>query len=330
MFCCDTLRMTNAPLLAAMGEMLIDFIPIQHEGRTTGFSMAPGGSPFNVAVGLARLGARTAFVSKASTDYFGRFLTRHLDAQGVDTRFLVDDPAFSTLAFVAYEDGEPNYSFYGDGMADTRLRADDIPQAFYDEAELLHFGSISLLRGESPEAILTSAERLKGSALISFDPNIRPGLVRDRAAYIELLDRAFTLADIIKISAADLAWLMPGAQLGEAAKALQLFGAELVVVTRGGDGALALHGKTALVAPHFDVDVVDTVGAGDAFSAGLLAELARRDVLSSQALATLPKRDLGDALRFASATAALTCTKAGAQPPSRAEVEALLARTAHV
>jgi fructokinase len=317
--------MTNAPLIASMGEMLIDFIPTQHDGRTTGFSMAPGGSPYNVAVGLARLGARTAFVSKASTDFFGRFLTRHLEAVGVDTRFLPTDPAFSTLAFVAYEDGEPNYSFYGDGMADTRLRIDEIPQAFFDEVEMLHIGSISLLRGETPDAILAAAERLKGSALISVDPNIRPGLVRDRAVYIALLDRVFTLADIIKISAADLAWLMPGAQIGEAAKALQLFGASLVVVTRGGDGALALHGKTALVAPHFTVEVVDTVGAGDAFSSGLLAELARRDVLSEHALATLDKRELGDALRFASATAALTCTRAGSQPPTRAEVEALLA-----
>jgi fructokinase len=167
--------MTNAPLLACMGEMLIDFIPVQHDGRTTGFSMAPGGSPYNVAVGLARLGARTAFVSKASTDFFGRFLTRHLEEAAVDTRFLPTDPAFSTLAFVAYENGEPNYSFYGDGMADTLLRSEDIPQAFYDEVELLHIGSISLLRGETPEAVLSAAERLKGSALISVDPNIRPG-----------------------------------------------------------------------------------------------------------------------------------------------------------
>jgi fructokinase len=312
--------MTTTPLLACMGEMLIDFIPVTTAGQTSGFTMAPGGSPYNVAVGLSRLGARTAFVSKASTDYFGRFLTRHLSAHDVDTRFLSTDPAFSTLAFVAYEDGEPNYSFYGEDMADTRLNSADIPQAFFDEVELLHIGSISLLRGATAETIIATAERLKGSALISVDPNIRPGLVRDRAAYIEILDRVFSAADIIKISAADLAWLMPGAPIAEAAKALQLFGAELVVVTRGGQGALALHGKTAIVAPVFAVDVVDTVGAGDAFSSGLLAELARRDVLSSGALRGLDKHELGDALRFASATAALTCAKAGSQPPTRAEV----------
>ncbi len=159
-------------------------------------------------------------------------------------------------------------------MADTRLRISDVPAALFDETRLLHIGSISLLRGSTPDAIEATARRLAGRALISVDPNIRPGLVRDRAAYGALLERLFGLANVIKISAADLAWLMPDAPVATAAERLQAHGTQLVVVTRGGAGALALHASGVHEAPVFPVDVVDAVGAGDAFSSGLLAELA--------------------------------------------------------
>jgi fructokinase len=304
--------------------LLIDFIPFDEVGATVGFRMHAGGSPYNVAIGLGRLGASVAFASKASTDFFGRYLTRNLRANGVDTRFVVADPAFSTLAFVAYENGEPSYSFYGDGMADTLLRPSDLPRALFDEARIAHIGSISLLRGETPTTIVAAAERLRGTALLSIDPNIRPGLVRDRAGYEALLARCFALADVIKISAADLAWLRPGVPLLDAAVWLRGFGAELVVITRGAEGALALRGAREWTAPVFPVNVVDTVGAGDAFSAGLLSELARLDVVTRTQLAALPDETLNAALRFASATAALTCAQAGANPPGRDAVNALL------
>jgi fructokinase len=313
---------SKQPLLTCMGEMLIDFIPIEENGATTGFRMCPGGSPLNVAVGLARLGARTAYVSKASTDFFGRFLVKHLSDEGIDTRFVSQDPAFSTLAFVAYEDGEPAYSFYGEGMADTKLLTSDVPAALYEETQLLHIGSISLLRGSTPDAIEAVVRRLAGRALISFDPNIRPGLVRDRAAYEALLGRLFRLANIIKISAADLAWLMPNVPLRAAAAQLRAFGAQLVVVTRGGEGALAWHGSEEHQVPVLPIQFVDAVGAGDAFSSGLLAELARAGALSADALRAQSANTIAEALRFASATSALTCERAGANPPARAQVEA--------
>ena len=312
-------------LLASMGELVIDFIPVPGPGGSTAFQMCAGGSPFNVALGMARLGAPTAFVSKASTDYFGRFLRGHLAQEGVDLRFLASDEAFSTLAFVAYDDGEPSYSFYGDDTADTHLRPADLPDALFDELSIAHVGSISLLRGETPATIVQAVERLKGRALISFDPNIRAGLIKDRPAYDALLTRVFKLADVVKISAADLAWLMPGVPLESAARALQAHGAGLVVVTRGGAGALALRGSDLIITPQFPVNVVDTVGAGDAFSGGLLAELGRLCVVNRAALDGLPLAALQDALHFAAVTAALTCATAGANPPTRAAVEHALA-----
>jgi fructokinase len=154
---------------------------------------------------------------------------------------------------------------------------------------------------------------------------VRPGLVRDEAGYRALLDRLFALADVVKLSAADIAWLAPGQPVELVAADLRARGPALVVVTQGSDGVLALHGAERWTLPTFPVTVVDTVGAGDAFSAGLLAGLAERGVLARDSLADLPAEAMGEVLRFATAVAALTCARAGADPPQRAEVAAFLA-----
>jgi fructokinase len=312
-------------LITCMGEILIDFLPIQEDARTTGFRMYPGGAPFNVAVGAARLGRPTAFAGKLATDFFGRYLRAYAEQQGVDTRFLIPAEAQSTLAFVAMEGSEPAYAFYGEGAADTLLAVDELPAALFAETGILHFGSISLLRGITPAAVLATVERLKGRALLSFDPNLRPSLVNDEPAYRALLARLFALADVVKLSAADLHWLAPGRAVADAAADLLAHGPALVVVTQGGEGVLALRGRDQWRVPTFPVQVVDTVGAGDSFSGGLLAGLGERGVTSRAALAALSAADLAATLRFAAAVAALTCTRAGADPPRRAEVDAFLA-----
>jgi fructokinase len=313
-----------------MGEILIDFLPIEEEGRTIGFRMHAGGSPFNVAVGLARLGQPTAFGGKVAIDFFGRFLRSYVAAEGIDTRFLLNAPALSTLAFVAMESGEPTYAFYDEGAADTLLTVEELPDALFAETAILHYGSISLLRGTTPAAILAAAERLKGRALLSFDPNLRPGLVRDETAYRALLARLFALSDIIKVSSVDLAWLLPGRSAEQAAAELLSHGAAVVVVTQGGAGALALRaandGIAALQVPSFAIQVVDTVGAGDTFDAGLLAGLAERDVTSRAALRGLSDEDMLAVMRFAAAAAAVNCMRAGANPPRHVEVEQFLAQ----
>lgn len=312
-------------LLTSMGEILIDFLPIEEGGQTIGFHMHAGGAPFNVAVGLARLGQPTAFASKVATDFFGRYLQAHLTREGIDPRFLLPTDAQSTLAFVAMEGGEPSYAFYGEGAADTLLTPDDLPAALFEETGILHCGSISLLRGTTPQAVLATVERLKGHALISFDPNLRPGLVHDEAGYRALLDRMFALADVVKLSSMDLGWLAPGRSVGDMATDLLARGPGLVAITQGGTGVLVLRGEDRWMVPSFRVPVVDTVGAGDAFSSGLLAGLAERGVTSRAALDHLPEAELVAALRFATAVAAITCSRAGSNPPRRAEVQTFLA-----
>lgn len=312
-------------LITCMGEILIDFMPIEEGGRTVGFRMHPGGSPLNVAVGVARLGQPIAFAGKAAGDFFGRYLRSYAESERIDTRFLLDSAALSTLAFVAIEDNEPVFSFYGEGAADTLLTPADLPQAMFDETRALHVGSISLLRGTTPSAVLAAVERLRGRALIQFDPNIRPGLVRDQASYRALIDRLAGLVDIFKISAADLGWLHPELSIEQAAARIHAHGPALVVVTRGGKGGLALRGNDTIEIPAFRITLADTVGAGDTFNAGLLVGLAERDALSRTTLLQMDRAALAETLRLASAAAALNCTRPGCDPPSRSMVAELLA-----
>jgi fructokinase len=313
-----------ANLITCMGEILIDFLPTTADGQTTGFRMHPGGSPLNVAVGVARLGQPIAFSGRVARDFFGRYLRSYAESQRIDTRFLLDTDATTTLAFVAMEDGEPAFSFYGEGAADTLMTPADLPQAMFEETRALHVGSISLLRGSTPSAVLAAVEQARGRALISFDPNIRPPLVQDANQYRALIDHLATKVDIFKISAADLGWLHPDLSVEQAAARIHGLGPALVVVTRGGKGGLALRGSDTLSIPAFSVQVVDTVGAGDTFNAGMLVGLAERDALDRDALLALSTQAIADTLRFASAAAALNCSRAGCDPPTRAEVQPLL------
>ena len=316
-------------LLTCIGEILIDFLPIEEHSETVGFRMRPGGGPFNVAVGLARLGRPTAFAARLADDFFGRQLGRYLAQQGISADFLIaDSSAPTTLAFVATEDGEPAFTFYGEGAADTRLTPADLPASFFERSAILHFGGISLLRGSTPDTVEAAIGQLAGQALISFDPNMRPALIRDEASYRARIARCLAHSDLLKVSAADLAWLAPGQPAEEVARELLAQGPGLITLTLGGAGALALRATAAgverLHADGFPITVADTVGAGDSFSAGMLAALHERGVASRAALLALPAAALTECLRFAAAAAAITCTRLGADPPTRAEVVALL------
>jgi fructokinase len=317
-------------LLTCIGEILIDFLPLAADGTTTGFSMHPGGGPFNVAVGLARLEQPVAFASKVSSDFFGRYLRSYIEAQGIDARFLrTSDTAPSTLAFVAMEAGEPVFTFYGEGTADSLLRPEELPAVLFAETAILHFGGISLLRGTTPATVLTTVEQLKGQALLSFDPNMRPSLIHDEHGYRHVLQSCFRLADLVKLSATDIAWLAPEQSVEQVAINLLDQGAAVVIVTQGGAGVLALRATTQGEPERWQVrpvqiQVADTVGAGDAFSAGLLTALFRQGVSSRAALLKLPTDAVAEALHFAATVAALTCSRTGANPPHSAEVKQFL------
>lgn len=317
----------TVPLFTAIGEILIDFTPIVEGGQTVGFRLHPGGSPFNVAVGLARLGARVEFAAKVSTDYFGRFLLSRLEDEGVGTRFLSRSDALTTLAFVALESGDPVFSFYQDGTADTLLHPGDLLPEIA-RCDVLHFGSISLLRDPTAMTITALIDRLRGGPLLSFDPNIRPGQIPDPPAFRQRIDRLLRAADLVKVSAADLRSIAPSRSVEDAARDLLAQGAVLVVVTLGADGCYALSRRVTVRLPAPRVEVVDTVGSGDAFTAGLLSRLAAENLVTREALEAAGAPLVEAALRYALAAAALNSTRSGADPPRQEEVDRFMSPNA--
>src|SRR3989442_3190081 len=310
--------------IVSLGESLIDFTPLVTDGRTTGFEIHPGGSPYNVAVAVARLGHPGAFAGRISADFFGRTLLEHLHANGVDTSLVRTGTEATTLAFVAIEQGEPTFSFRAEGTADTLIRAGDLDPSDFLDAEALHIGSISLLYEPTATSIIELVRALRGKVTVSFDPNVRMSLIRDAAQYRARMRELLGSCDVVKVSERDRAALDsfdPAALVGAAT------GPVVVVITDGANGSRLFRRGPSLAVPAIPSRRVRTVGAGDAFTAGVLVGAAERGGLSRRALEHLDDEDWRDVLRFASTTAALTCERAGAEPPTRETVQSRLAAT---
>jgi fructokinase len=309
-------------MIVVCGEALIDLSPTSC-GKEPGYVPHPGGSPFNVAVALGRLEAPVAFLGRLSRDFFGQRLRGHLVANAVDLRYVGEGPEPTTLAFVHLDEGhEAQYVFWSENSADRKLSPVDLPPVFAEEDLALHFGSFSLVLEPVATTLELCMRREHGSRVISLDPNVRPGLIADGDAYRTRLDGWVGLADLVKISRADLDWLYPGERVERSARRWLELGAGLVVVTMGAEGSIGFGQAEAVHVPGSPVQVVDTVGAGDAFSAGLLAWLHREGKLKRQLLERLSTTELLRLLTYANRVSALACTRAGADPPYRSEVEA--------
>ena len=309
-------------MILVAGEALIDLIPASAGDDLTYVARA-GGSSFNVAMGLGRLGVPVGFLGRISTDRFGRVLRSRLEADGVDCRLVQEGDEPTTLAVVQVEAGhEPVFVFYGDGTADRMFSLGDPPADLPDEVTAVHVGSISLVREPGASAFEAVMRREHGRRVLTLDPNVRPSLVGERSAYAARLEGWVSLADVVKVSRADLAWLYPGADPEVVAAAWLARGPGLVVVTRGHDGALALTARDRVEVAGTSVVVSDTVGAGDAFTSGLLASLHGAGQLERMNVREIPAGVLQACLAFADRAAAITCTRAGAQPPTRSELDA--------
>jgi fructokinase len=300
-------------VIVVCGEALVDLVPVP---GGTAYAPRPGGSPANVAVALGRVDVQVSLLAQLSTDAFGRLLREHLTSSRVDLSGAVAVAEPSTLAVVTLDaSGKAEYSFYVDGCADSRWRFDALPATLPVGAALHVSGSLAMAvpaMGDTVEALL---HREHGQRVIAFDPNPRPALVKDAASAHARLDRWVRLADIVKVSADDLAWVAPGLVLEDVARSWLAKGCTIAVVTRGGDGVYALGPAGPVSLPANPVELVDTVGAGDAFMAGLLAALDRAGRLSRDRLAGLTTAELTDGLRYAQRLAAVTCTRRGADPP---------------
>lgn len=308
-------------MLLVAGDALIDFLPVAAGDGRPSYLPVAGGSCLNMAVTMARLGLPVGFMAGLSSDFFGDLLVDHLVAAGVDVSRVDRTARETTLAFVKLGDGEPQYVFYDEATAG-RLWTRDAAADLGDDVILVHAGSVTLIEPPVADACLALFEAERGRRLLSVDPNCRPGLVRDGAAYRARLRRLFACADIVKLSAVDLAFAEPGCDPDAFAAARLAAGTALVVITRGEDGATGYVRAGTVPVPAEAVAVRDTVGAGDAFLGGLYAALADGGRLDRDALADLQPDDLAAALRYAARVAAITCTRTGADPPTRAEVAA--------
>ncbi|MDI3421580.1 carbohydrate kinase family protein [Streptomyces luteolus] len=303
-------------MIVVAGEALIDLVPAGPAAEDELPALLPkrGGGPYNTAVALGRLGSPVAFCSRLSTDHFGTALLGGLAADGVDTSLVQrgDEPTTLAVAHVA-ADGSASYSFHVEGAAD-RLFA--LPAALPEATRAVSFGTCSLVLepGASAYEALMRRESERGT-FTALDPNIRAGLIADPDAYRDRFRAWLPYVSLLKLSEEDAVWLARSDDLVAAAKGWLGLGPSAVVLTRGGDGLTALTRASGRIdVPGVPVEVVDTIGAGDTVNAALLHRLDRHGALTGPG-AELGAEQWRDVLGYAARAAALTCSRAGAEPP---------------
>jgi fructokinase len=307
-------------MFVVVGEALVDLVG-QRGGRT--FVAHPGGSPANVALGLARLDVPVALMTRLGHDALGEMIFEHLQASGVRVNGGPAQAISTSLAIATLAAGVASYDF--------RIEWDMPTLAPLPiEARCLHTGSLAtaLPPGNVSVIDLVERERRRGRVTISYDPNVRPALLGDAARARTGIERLVALSDVVKVSDEDLRWLYPDQPDERVAQRWLGSGPALVVVTRGGMGVYAVCAGLELHRPAVSIGLVDTVGAGDSFTSGLLEALHRADLIGRsrrEAVAAIDESTLASVVDAAALTAAITCSRPGADPPTRAEVDALIA-----
>jgi len=312
--------------VTVIGEAIVDLIPA---GPPRTFQAVPGGSPCNVAVGLARLGHHATLMARLADTAFGRILRDHARAEGIDLHAAPRAAEQSTLAVVSLDaSASASYDFYLDGTADWQWSDEETSRA-PEETAVFHFGSIASWTPPGDARILALAARLRerGDVLITYDPNVRPGLLPDHDYGRRVVERAITLAHLAKASTDDVEWLYPDQTPDQVARHWLRLGATTAVITGSADGAQAFTAQGRPVRrPGLDVAVVDTVGAGDSFMAGLIGSLIRRGQHAPADLARCPADQLSGALDDAILVASINCERRGNDPPTAADVAAARGR----
>lgn len=306
-------------MILCCGEALIDMLPRTSTLGEDAYAPYAGGAIFNTAIALGRLGVPAAFFTGLSDDMLGDVLRQALAGSHVDYSPCATLSRPTTVAFVKLVDGQATYAFYDENTAGRMIGTENLP-ALGDDCEALHFGAISLIPepcGSTYEALLMREHEKR---VISLDPNIRPGFIKDKQAHRARIERMAARSDIIKFSDEDLEWFgMHGSHDELAAQWLER-GPKVVVITKGADGADGYTKDLKVSVAGEKVEVVDTIGAGDTFDAGVLASLKRNDLLTKEKVASLGETGLRDALTLAAKAAAVTVSRAGANPPWAREI----------
>ncbi len=308
-------------MILCCGEALIDMVPAATVSGRQGYVPHEGGAIFNTAIALGRLGLKAGILTGISRDFLGEALLSSLRANRVDTSLVVRSERPTTLAFVNLQNGGASYTFYDENSAGRMLVEDDIPQV-PDDVWTMVFGGISLIGEPAATTLVQLARREAGRRVIMLDPNVRSVMIRDGDRHRARMRELIALADIVKVSDEDLDWLVPG-DGSPSSKCDRLFrsGPSVVILTRGAAGARARFGRgDTVTVPASLVDVVDTIGAGDTFNAGVLAHLADNRLLTRERLADIDADSMKEALSLGARAAAITVSRPGADPPWRHEL----------
>jgi fructokinase len=302
-------------MILSCGEALIDLLPRTSTEGEACFAPYAGGAVFNTAIALGRLGAPSAFFSGVSNDMLGQILADTLKASMVDIRFLARSDRPATVAFVKLVNGQATYAFYDEATAGRMLTEADLP-VLEPEITALFFGGISLVNDPAASTYEALQTREAPTRVTMIDPNIRPGFIAGKeAAYRARIERMIARADIVKLSDEDLHWLLGKGDLTTLARSILARGPKVVFITEGAKGARAITPTQDRFVAATPVTVVDTVGAGDTFNAGVLAALHKAGALTKAGLSALPDATLDAALGLGTRAAAITVSRAGANPP---------------
>ena len=302
-------------MILSCGEALIDMLPRTSTLGEACFAPYAGGAVFNTAIALGRLGAPSAFFSGVSNDMLGEILADTLHASKVDTRYLARSDRPTTVAFVKLVNGQATYAFYDEATAGRMLATSDLP-VLPDSVSALFLGGISLVNDPAASTYEALQARECGARVTMIDPNIRPGFIAGKEAeYRARIERMVARADIVKLSDEDLHWLEGAGDLTDLARGILARGPKLVFITEGAQGARAVTATQDRFVAAQAVTVVDTVGAGDTFNAGALAALHQAGVLTKAGVTALSDAVLDAALSLGTRAAAITVSRAGANPP---------------
>jgi fructokinase len=306
-------------MIICCGEALIDMLPRRSTLDEPAFAPYSGGAVFNTAVALGRLGVPVEFFCGLSSDLFGQQLRATLAESKVGSRYAHISGRPTTLAFVHLIDGHASYVFYDEGTAGRMLSTANLP-AFESNVDAMLFGAISLIPEPCGSAYEALMQREAPKRVIMLDPNIRPAFIPDRQKHLARIQRMIAMADILKLSDEDLGWFgATGAPEDAIAHWLEL-GPKLVVLTGGSKGATGYTRDHKVTVTPKPVQVIDTVGAGDTFNAGILASLHEQGALSKTRIDSLSEVEILNALALGAAAAAVTVSRAGANPPWRYEL----------
>ncbi len=306
-------------MILCNGEALIDMLPRESGAGEACFAPYPGGAVFNTAIALGRLGCKAGFLSGLSTDLFGQSLIAALAASDVGADYAIRSDRPTTLAFVTLRGGQASYAFYDENTAGRMLAPEMLPDLPQD-IQAMFFGGISLAVEPCAIAYETLLLREAPRRLTMIDPNIRPGFIADEPAYRARIGRMIAASDIVKLSDEDLRWLAGPGEIEALIPALLAQGPKIIFITEGAQGAHAFTATDRVFCPAQRVQVVDTVGAGDTFNAGVLTALARAGMLHKAAIAAADGALIESCLRLGIAAASVTVSRAGANPPWAAEL----------